>query len=620
MGYTRAEVIGRPFTDFLTEASRPIFTQSYPNLIQQGWLKDLELDLVCGDGVLLPTLINSTVVTNEDGAYRCSRSTLFDIRDRKQAEAQLQLSSERISLANAELARAARLKDEFLAGMSHELRTPLNAVLGLSEALLEEVYGNLTPLQRNSLQTIEKSGQHLLALINDILDLSKIESGKMELDLTPVSVRSLCESSIAFIKQQANHKQIKLSYQIDETLTGLQADERRLRQALINLLSNAVKFTPDHGCVTLQVSADRQREIVEFSIVDTGIGIAREHMDRLFQPFVQLDSSLSRRYDGTGLGLALVRRIMELHGGSIALDSEVGKGSRFTIVLPWQPLTDLTAETAADSGLSALPTPDIERALIVEDSETAADQLSRYLTEVGIQITVHPYGNGAVEAAIRHQPDVILLDILLPDQTGWEVLTALKAHPATRSIPVVVVSVIEARSHGLNLGAAAYLLKPVTRQQLQHTITQVVAVAQSVPRTALVLIDTPPVVPPLILLAEDNEANITTTTLYLQAHGLQVEVARNGLEAIQMADEYRPNLVLMDIQMPEIDGLEAIRRIRSDTKLRQVPIIALTALAMPGDRDRCLAAGANEYMTKPVSLKQLLTLISTYVSVSRTGV
>jgi CheY-like chemotaxis protein/anti-sigma regulatory factor (Ser/Thr protein kinase) len=308
-------------------------------------------------------------------------------------------------------------------------------------------------------------------------------------------VQSLCESSLAFVKQQAHHKQIKLSCQIADGLIELEADERRLRQVLVNLLNNAVKFTPEKGAVQLQVRADPLRELVEFSITDTGIGIAPENMTRLFQPFVQLDSSLSRRYEGTGLGLALVRRLLDLHGGSVSLASEVGKGSCFTIALPWKTPMD-----------SINPAPRCD----------------------------------------------------LPE------------------------------------------LPPVDQ-------------------TALVLTASQSPVPPLILLAEDNEANITTTTLYLQAHGLQIIVARNGLEAIQMAHQYRPALILMDIQMPEIDGLEATCRIRSDTELSQIPIIALTALAMPGDRDRCLSAGANAYMTKPVSLKHMLTVISTYVPALQTS-
>lgn len=536
-----------------------------------------------------------------------------DITDRKRAEEQLRGSNERISLANAELARAARLKDEFLAGMSHELRTPLNAILGLSEVLLEEVYGELTEDQRESLSTIEQSGKHLLDLINDILDLSKVESGRMELEITSIPVRSLCDSSLSFVKQQAHSKKIGLSCQIAEGLTEIEVDPRRIRQVLVNLLSNAVKFTPDGGAVQLQVSVDAFGETIAFSVTDTGIGIAPENINKLFQPFVQLDSSLSRRYAGTGLGLALVRRIVELHGGSVAVESEVGIGSSFTITLPWISSNSLQSRFPGDE--SAQPTPlNIQQVMIVEDSEPAANLLVRYLQELGATTLIHPMAEGAVEIAARTQPTVILLDILLPDRSGWEVLAQLKANPMTQHIPVIVVSVVDERSRALELGATECLLKPISRQQLQQALNRVLTPATpSDEQKALVIAPAQSPEFPLILLAEDNEANISMLTKYLQVNGLQVILARNGLEAIQMAKQYKPDLILMDIQMPEMDGIEAMYRIRADASLAEIPIIALTALAMPGDREKCLAAGAAEYMTKPVSLRQLARIISEHI-------
>jgi CheY-like chemotaxis protein len=228
---------------------------------------------------------------------------------------------------------------------------------------------------------------------------------------------------------------------------------------------------------------------------------------------------------------------------------------------------------------------------------------------------IHSTGDGVVDTALRTQPDVIILDILLPDRSGWDVLTQLRAHPGTASIPVIIVSVVDERSRGSALGAAGYLLKPITRQPFQAALSQVLLPTDSAEDTrAPVVAPIQPPEPPLILLAEDNEANITVMLSYLKAHGLRVAIARNGLEAVQLAKQYQPALIVMDIQMPEMDGLEATRRIRADQALNMTPIIALTALAMPGDRDRCLAAGANEYMTKPVSLKQLLQIIRQYVA------
>ncbi|MEA5620314.1 PAS domain S-box protein [Cronbergia sp. UHCC 0137] len=415
-----------------------------------------------------------------------------DISDRKLAEAQLHQTNKQLAASNEQLARATRLKDEFLANMSHELRTPLNAILGLSEGLQEEVFGVVTEKQRRSLQIIERSGTHLLALINDILDLSKIEAGQVELDCTMIDINQLCQSSLSFIKQQAFQKQIQLEVKLQPNLPELMVDERRIRQVLINLLNNAVKFTPEGGSITLTVTREQYppeteithlRDFIRIAVIDTGIGIAPENLHKLFQPFVQIDSSLNRQYSGTGLGLSLVKRIVEMHGGQVGVSSQIGVGSRFTADLP------CSIPAGCFSKLVNQTSPDLDSPLI----ETAV-------------------------------------------QT------------------------------------------------------------------------------PLILLAEDNESNILTISSYLEAKGYRLILANNGQEAIALTKSQSPDVILMDIQMPGMDGLEAIKQIRLDQKFVNIPIIALTALAMRGDRERCLAAGANDYLTKPVSLKELATIIKQLLS------
>jgi PAS domain S-box-containing protein len=538
-------------------------------------------------------------------------SIVHDITDRKRAEEQLRLSNERISLANAELARAARLKDEFLANMSHELRTPLNAILGLSEALQEEVYGTLTERQRRSLMSIEQSGKHLLALINDILDLSKIESGKMDLQLVPASIRELCTTSLAFVKQEASYRNIKLHCEIPTEIGEVEFDERRMRQALINLLSNAVKFTPEGGDVTVKVEGDRTDETLKISVIDTGIGIAPENMDRLFQPFVQLDSSLTRRYAGTGLGLSLVRRIVELHGGSITLTSEVDKGSCFTLNLPWH-IPIYSIEKLPPEDLSELGLPSLQRAFVIEDSTPAASQIARYLSELGAQVVVYPRAAGAFERILQMSPELVILDILLPFGSGWDVLKQLKHDLRTQDIPVVIVSVVDEREKGLALGANEYVVKPISRQQFQQALRRVTTAIDHCSQTTMSNLSTQH---PVILLAEDNEVNITTLVDYLESYEYQVIVARNGMEAIHLTQQQVPDLILMDIQMPEMDGLTATRQIRADQSLTHIPILALTALAMPGDKEQCLAAGVNDYLVKPISLKRLIQSINQHLNV-----
>ncbi len=434
-------------------------------------------------------------------AIAIQQATLVDrlkqeLTQRQAAQAQLTERNQQLALNNEELARATRLKDEFLANMSHELRTPLNAILGIVEGLQENVFGPVSEQQIKVLQIIERSGNHLLSLINDILDLAKIEAGRVELAYNDVEVRPLCDSSLAFVKQQALEKRIRLSTKLPRDFPPIRIDERRVRQVLINLLNNAVKFTSEGGSILLEVgyanldgsidqpdpNSPNLYEALRFSVTDTGIGISEENLKRLFQPFIQVDSALNRQYEGTGLGLALVKRIVNLHGGMVNVTSTLGQGSCFSFTLP---LTQAVS-AAAVSGQGA------------EVTETTS-----------------------------------LLD-------G--------------------------------------------------------------PESA-----------PLILLVEDNEANIVTVSSYLDTKGYRLLVARDGAAAVTLATLERPDLILMDIQMPGVDGIEAMRQIRNDEELADVPIIALTALTMPGDRERCLQAGANDYLSKPMRLKQLMELIQKWL-------
>ncbi|WP_017299127.1 response regulator [Nodosilinea nodulosa] len=606
-GVKLEEVLGKSYSPVIFEGDMERVTQLVRSMNAENPTVTIENRIVVNGEVRWTQWINR-MLFDDQGQFTEFQSVGRDITPLKEAEAQLRHSSERISLANAELARAARLKDEFLANMSHELRTPLNSILGLSEILLEEVFGNLTDRQRQFLQTIEKSGEHLLSLINDILDLSKIESGKVAIELGSVALDSVCQSSLNFVKEQARHKEIQLTYKLDPTLSEIEADERRLVQLLVNLLSNAVKFTPNGGRVQLEVKMNPLQQAVEFQVTDTGIGIAPENLNQIFQPFMQVDSSLSRHYTGTGLGLSIVHRIVELHGGSIRVESELGRGSCFTVLLPWHPVSvqpDLSSPESLPNNV------EIHNVLVVEDSSPAANQIKRYLAEIGATSVIHPVGRGALDVALRVSPDVIVLDVLLPDCSGWEVLSELKSHSQTQSIPIIVISVVDDRPRSLDMGAIEHLLKPLSRQKFHQALHRLFANVQSPnPEMALIVAAAELARRPKVLLAEDNEANITMLLNYLESQNFQVFLARNGLEAVQMAKQNQPDVILMDIQMPDMDGLEATRQIRADGQISSIPIIALTALAMPGDLERCLGAGANDYMAKPVKLKQLLDKIT----------
>ncbi|MBD2292917.1 PAS domain S-box protein [Anabaena sphaerica FACHB-251] len=727
LGYTREEMVGQKYINFLTEQGCQIFHENYPKFKEIGFVKDLEFSLIRKDGTVLPVLINATAVNSADGTYLHSLSTVFDITDRreaekklkhqlavieaavdgiailenniftyvnqahlqlfgyenseellgktwqelysleessrfeqevfpvlmqqhhwqgeatatrkdgstfteglsltlteggnlisvcrditdvKKAEQELRTINERLTLTNAELERATRLKDEFLANMSHELRTPLNAILGMSEGLQEEVFGVINQGQQKAIATIERSGRHLLELINDILDLSKIESGKLELQLTSVPVKNLADSSLPFIRQQAIKKNIHLTVGIPDTLGEIVVDELRICQVLINLLNNAVKFTPEGGNVRLEIELEGSYLVI--SVIDTGIGIAPDDASKLFKPFVQVDTKLSRQYSGTGLGLALVRRLVELHDGTVGVTSEIGQGSRFTVKLPYRQSStpDLLPHPAVFPQCSLAP--ENRKVLIIEDTPTAAEQVTRYLDQIGMEGVVYPQGEGAIAQILAHQPALIILDIQLPHRSGWEVLAQIKAHAETQTIPVIIVSVVDERSRGLELGAAEYLIKPIIRQQLHQVINQLRQPPTAATHLESITVEEelpPTQQQPLILIAEDNEANIDTVSNYLESRGYHLLVAGNGLEAIDLAKTHAPDLILMDVQMPLMDGLEAIRLIRADDDIANIPIIALTGLAMPNDHERCLQAGANEYLAKPVRLKQLTKMI-----------
>lgn len=508
--------------------------------------------------------------------------------------------------ANAALTRASRMKDEFLASMSHELRTPLTGVLNLSEALQEQVYGAMNDKQMKSLKMIEESGRHLLGLINDILDLSKIEAGQFELQIESCSVSNSCQSSLQMIKGLAQKKCQRVSFSINPASIDIMADARRIKQMLVNLLSNAVKFTPNDGSIGLNVEGDMEAQIVRFTVWDEGIGIDPEDLPKLFRAFTQLDSKLSRQQPGTGLGLALVQRMADLHGGSVSVETTPGKGSRFTVTLPWIQV-EKTPGSLSEDKFNAIPLLEV---LTVEDKGADAAHLTRLLADLGITNIVHSYGEGVIDLAAHMSPGAILLDIYLPDKLGWDVLTDLRSDPRTSDFPVIITSVEEDRSRAAALGAVGYLVKPFSLSSLREELGR--AATKSGIRNATVLVVGQVSTGPLILLAEDNEANITVYSDYLTSNNYRVTVARHGSEAITLTQQTQPDLILMDIQMPGMDGLEAIEHLRSskDRRISVTPIIALTALAMPGDRERCLSAGANEYLSKPVRLQDLIRAIN----------
>ena len=594
LGYSLEEVLGHSILNLFSPDSIATFRENFPAFKERGWLRDLELELVRKDGSLIPILVNATAVYDEQGNYTMSRSTVLDNTDHKAAD-------EALRNANLELARAMRMKDEFLASMSHELRTPLNGILGLSEALQLDVYGPLNEKQKTTLGHVEDSGRHLLELINDILDVSKIEAGKFELEMLPCSLGDICQSSIHLTKGMAGKKHQKVNFTMNPASININADARRLKQVLVNLLSNAVKFTPENGSLGLEVTKTDADNIVHISVWDNGIGISAEDIKKLFQPFVQLDSSLSRQQTGTGLGLTLVQRLVEMHGGSIEIQSAPEQGSRFTVALPCLP------ENSTEENFNNKFQSKFHYALIVEDETMDASHLARYCKTLGINPILHPTGQGALERAIATRPNIVFLDLNLPDISGWDVLTQLKSNPETKHIPVVITSVEDEKQKASQLDVDGYLVKFFGISDLRAMLIAIQK-ASSTDKVPPQAASQPTAT---VMIVDDNEINIETIVDYLSAKNFNVVSAQSGVDFLTRVTHIRPDIILMDIQMPEMDGLETTRRLRAmtDQRLASVPVIALTALAMPGDREICLEAGADEYVTKPFRLKEIQDLI-----------
>ena len=675
----------------------------------------LDLYAVRKDGTEFAVDINLSPLSGVEGGH--VMCVLRDVSQRRGAEEKIRIlnqslerrsselaaANQELSSRNQEVERANRLKSEFLASMSHELRTPLNTILGFSELLSEQNAGPLNEKQKRFLTHIQHDASHLLALINDVLDLSKIEAGRLELRLEEFPMAVAAAEVLTSIRPLSATKGISLDSDLDTQLT-LQADRLRFKEILYNLLSNAIKFTPSGGRVWIESSvADGSVCIV---VGDTGIGIEPEDQQEIFESFRQVSATTKGVREGTGLGLAITKRLVEHHGGRIWVESEPGKGSRFFFTLRLSQPEKEPAAGAAGDHLSPL-------LLVASHVASWREEILEQLQREGFRVQTAGSGADAFQKAKTLRPDLALLDMEMPGKSGWETLHELKASPDTRSIPVIIAAAEDERKMGAALGAVESLIKPLTSSSLIQAVRRVlqpegtlrVLIVDDDPETRELLIDTlmneghspltarfaaealhtlatsvvdvvvldlllpgrngfevlsdiradprlsrlpvlvitvkdlsareretlaaqgaqviakgsgwrqellrqlrllrRPADGKSVLIADDNPAGRELVREGLTGHVRSIIEASDGREALKKIRETRPDLVLLDIQMPEMDGYAVLREIRSDPALRGLRVVALTAFAMQGDRERALEAGFDDYLTKPVSVAKL---------------
>jgi PAS domain S-box-containing protein len=599
-GLPEEHFIGRTVLDVVPAERAGILMDTETKLLARGeGSSTTEFELPRSGGVR-HYIMNKSVLRRADGGVRGLLCSITDVTPLKHIEAELRASRE-------EALQAAQAKAAFLATMSHEIRTPLNGVIGMTGVLLDT---DLAPEQRDYVETIRVSGEALLSVINDILDFSKIESGKLELEHEPLELARVIEQGIEMLGERARSKQIELLYEIDDDVPRhVYGDSTCLRQIVVNLVGNALKFT-ESGEIFVGVRrcppADDGSMVIEFRVSDTGIGIPRDRLPALFQAFTQVDASTTRKYGGTGLGLAICKRLVELMGGTISVESEPGRGSTFAFTIA---CAQASAPAGADAlaGLGALAG---KRILIVDDNASNLRILDHQLKRWGLRPQAASGAKPALDLLARGEAfDAAIVDYMMPEMNGVTLAQTIRRHAACAGLPLILLS-SSAQQHLKGTGLfAVQLLKPARQSQLfdalvtamtgKHASTRVAAPAGA---PVEVLAQRLPLA---VLVVDDHDVNRRIAVLLLKKFGYRADAAANGRQALAAVERKRYDIVFMDVEMPEMDGYDATRAIGNTLGEARPVIVAMTANAMEADREECLAAGMDDYLSKPLAAATL---------------
>ena len=608
MGAGRDDIIGKPLSHLLNSEDKSILQRE---LDRKKSVRHLPVTISFPSGSdpikTCEFMVNATVLTDKMGKTTGGIFVLTDVTATAELKSEMKKKAlelnelqeileekvvertEVLGRINRELERANQLRGRFIANMSHELRTPLNSIIGFSDVLIEGTFGDLKEEQKRYISNIRLAGKHLLQLINNVLDLAKIEAGKYELQYEAFYIDELFHEVVNTMKPLAEKKDIGMTVTIDPDVEQLIADRLKVKQILYNLLSNAIKFTPEGG--TVEILAEKMRsediESVRFVVKDNGIGIPPDDIERIFEEFEQIDSSLSRQQGGVGLGLALTKKLVELHGGNIRAESILGKGSTFSFTIPSGTVTEEAEVTEVEAVRLNFPWMKEEAPLIlvVEDDPPTAEILTLHLSQAGYKV-VHAYdGEEAVAKARQLRPFAITLDIMLPRKDGWEVLQELKADSLTSQIPVIIHSIVNNKDLAFALGATDYLIKPLNKDDLLGKLQEL---SPSKGKVSL---------PQTVLLVEPETRESEDLKALLQNEGIVTYSAEDLKKGVELAVALRPNLIMLNIESPTIDGFELIQELKINQSTKDIPIFIMTDKDMSVE-DRMSLLGKIERIIK----------------------